>query len=216
MARCGLDLVSPTKRELLMGIKRRGRALAEELAAETFLSGGAARQHLRTMEMQGYLAHDVDRTGTGRPRHIFRLTALGESLFPNASSDFLRALLTSIEESSADVRAGVLAGAVEVGKRSLPRVPADASTQVKVQALGGTLDRIGFLPEIEELPGGRMRLILGHCPASELAPDHPILCEIEQAVVRQALAPAEVKVVEQRTRGGETCRYEITSPESSA
>lgn len=213
MARCGLDLLNPTKRALLVGVMRRGRAVADDLAAEAFISPGAARHHLHGLESQGYLEHESDRLAgprEGRPAHLYRLTPLGKSLFPNGSNRFLSLLLHSIETSESEERARLLDTVTAAVMRMLPPVPDDATLAERVRALGRGFDTVGGMTDVEDTFNGRVRLILGHCPASEVSTRHPVTCDLELAIVRQAVAPAEVRVLERRVCGEGMCRYEFT------
>jgi DeoR family suf operon transcriptional repressor len=217
MANSSLDLLSYTKRLLLVGVKRRGAALAEELAGDAFLSAGAARQHLRALELQGYLTHNVDRTGTGRPRYLFSLTPMGDSLFPQASGDLAGLLVTTLEEEPPGVREEFLARAMKIAFRPLPANFADAPREEKLQTLVTVLDRMGYLPETEQTADGQVRLTLGHCPLMDLAAAHPLVCDFEQSFIAQFIAPDELRVLEWRREGGTLCRYAISpaSPDSA-
>jgi predicted ArsR family transcriptional regulator len=88
-----LDLLDPTRRAILVALKRLHSATAEEVAAHCFLSVGAARQHLQTLEAQGLIDHEPERRGPGRPRHRYLLTPRGEALFPKLHHEALAYLL---------------------------------------------------------------------------------------------------------------------------
>ena len=198
-----------------MAIMRRGGAVAEDLAAETFISAGAARHHLRSLEAEGHLSHDVERPCAGRPAHIYRLTPQGKSLFPNSSNNLVYVLLQTLENGDPGVRARLLESTTEAVLQLLPQMRDDASLVDKVQVLGRGLDTVGAMTETEETPNGRVRFKLGNCPGVGAAAEHPFACDMELQIIERFVAPAEVRILERRSCGEGTCRYEITPPPSA-
>ena len=198
-----------------MAIMRRGGGVAEELAAETFISAGAARHHLRGLEAEGHLSHDVDRPGAGRPAHVYRLTEQGKSLFPNSSNSLVEVLLQSIEFGDPLVRASLLQSTTAAVMQILPSAREDASLVEKVELMGRGFDTVGAMTETEEAPNGRVRFMLSNCPGVGAAAEHPFACDMELMIIQRVVAPADVRILERRCGGEGVCRYEITPPASS-
>jgi len=100
-SRTPLDLLPNTRRLLLLGIKERGEATADELSRASFLSIAAVRMHLYALETEGFVTHSRRRDGPGRPTHVFCLTPIGEELFPQGYAIMAMALLDAVEAAGA-------------------------------------------------------------------------------------------------------------------
>ena len=62
-----------TRRALLIALRKRGEARAEELAEQLDITVSAVRQHLQGLAAADLVAHREERAGPGRPRHVYRL-----------------------------------------------------------------------------------------------------------------------------------------------
>jgi DeoR family suf operon transcriptional repressor len=192
---------------LLLGIKRRGSSSAEELAGGAYLSAGAARQHLTALEMQGFVEHVDLRSGPGRPRHVFRLTQMGEELFPQAYMGVANQLMNALVHEDEGVRNRVLANTVgipfRVGNGS-------ESARERLPMAVESLSDYGYFPEVTGSDGKGAQLTFSHCPLLELARAHPEICAIEQKALAEALSPARTEREEWRLSGATHCRYKIS------
>src|SRR3954462_13669456 len=77
-----LDAQAGSRRGILMVLKKRGRARAEELAEELGITASAVRQHLTGLLGDGLVAFEEVRSGPGRPKHVYRLTPAAGTLVP--------------------------------------------------------------------------------------------------------------------------------------
>ena len=86
------------RRELLVTLKRLGRARADELAAQLEVTVSAVRQVLGALEAEGLVTHTEERIERGRPKHFFALTDAGDSLFPRRYGDLTNEVLGYISD----------------------------------------------------------------------------------------------------------------------
>ncbi|GIW18600.1 helix-turn-helix domain-containing protein [Tepidiforma sp.] len=201
-----LDLLDPTRRALLVALRRLGGATAEEAAAHCFLSVGAARQHLQSLEAQGLVAHAPLRHGPGRPRHRYLLTAAGEALFPKLDHEALDTLLEAIEQEAPDVRERLLRRLVE-GTISRYRPAFEAHGRGSpLRGAVAVFEEAGYLPEVRETPAG-IAITLHHCPIADAARRRGLLCEAEARCLAAAFDGLRVARGTFRPGGDATCTY---------
>ena len=72
---------SATQRRVLIALKRRGEATADELASALEISSSAVRQHLSALRSAGFIAARQERGQPGRPADKYHATPLTEPLF---------------------------------------------------------------------------------------------------------------------------------------
>src|SRR5207244_5767739 len=86
------------RRELLMTLKRLGEARADELASALDVSVSAVRQVLGALEGEGLVTHAELRVERGRPKHVYRLSDAGDSLFPRRYGDLTNEVLAYVAD----------------------------------------------------------------------------------------------------------------------
>src|SRR4030088_494126 len=84
---------SSTRRAILLTIKRRGEARAEDLATALGITPSAVRQHLSGLVGEGLVSVREQRGGTGRPKYFYSTTGAAEELFPKTYGDLTNELL---------------------------------------------------------------------------------------------------------------------------
>jgi len=93
-----LASLSATRRDLLVALKKRGEASAVDLAAVLGITVSAVRQHVAGLAAAGFVVYRPVKAGPGRPRHLYRLSAGAEGLFPKYYSEFTNELLSYVED----------------------------------------------------------------------------------------------------------------------
>lgn len=201
-----LDLLPSTRRLLLLGIKERGEATAEQLARASYLSIAAVRMHLYSLESDGFVKHTRRRHGPGRPTHLFHLTPTGEELFPQGYAAIALALLAAID-SHPECK-GQVFEALEQAQQSQVLAGVSAVTfEGRIERLAGLQERQGFFPLWEVTSESDWKVTLRHCPFIRVAMEHPEFCEIERRVIGIAVAQGTVQTVGSRVGGAPTCAF---------
>ncbi len=213
-----IDLLGETRAQIV-GLLHDRAATVAELASATQLTEVAIRRQLRELVADQLVTGRTMRaSGPGRPAVRYSLTARGERLFPDRSSDLADDVLTFLydERGKAEMiaflrwrlkrqqahYAGALDGIEELDER--------------VERLAELLSQDGFLAEADVDADG-VALTQTHCAIKEAAAAHPQLCAFEAALFREVLG-ANVTRRQTIASGAPACvchvqpRHEITRP----
>lgn len=205
-----LSELPPTRRALLIALRKRGEARAEELAAELDVTVSAVRQHLQGLAAADLVEHREERPGPGRPRHVYRLGAAAEALFPRAYGELTVELLDYVGDEDPQMVARAFerrrAARVERVQSRLEGLAFDA----RVAEVARVLDEDGYLAEVEPLPDGAGWRILEHnCAILAVAQRYGHACSAEIAFLREVLPDADVTRVSHILTGAHACAYEV-------
>jgi len=199
----------PARRAILVALRKRGEARADDLAQALGITASAARQHLAPLSAAGLLEHRDVRAGPGRPRRVYRLSSAADALFPKA----YRELTTDLLDHVGAEDPGLLERAFEARRRT--RV-AQAAARLRgrsfagrVQELARILDESGYLAEATPLPGGGYRLAEHNCAILAVARRHEHACTSELGFLQEVLPDADVRRVAHIVSGSTACVYEI-------
>ncbi len=199
-----------TRRELLVVLRKRGEARAEELASALGVTVGAVRQHLQGLAAADLVEHREERPGPGRPRHVYRLAPAAEALFPRAYGELTVELLDYIDDEDPQMVARAFErrrrARVERVRERLDGLDFDA----RVAEVARVLDEDGYLAEVEPLPDGEGWEIREHnCAILAVARRYGHACGAEIAFLREVLPDADVTRVSHILTGAHACGYEV-------
>jgi DeoR family transcriptional regulator, suf operon transcriptional repressor len=199
-----------TRRALLIALRKRGEARAEELAAELDVTVSAVRQHLRSLAAADLVAHREERPGPGRPRHVYRLGTAAEALFPRAYGELTVELLDYIGDEDPTVVQRAFErrrrARVERTRERLAGLDFDA----RVAEVAHVLDEDGYLADVEPLPdGGGWRIREHNCAILAVAERYGHACGAEIAFLREVLPEADVTRTSHILTGAPACSYEV-------
>ena len=197
-----------TRRAIVMSLKRRGEATIDELAGELGVTTSAVRQHLQALD--GLVAYREERTGPGRPRHWYCLTAAAETLFPKRYGELTNQLLGFV----ADADAGLVDRAFEGRRRSrteraLVRLGGQPFDD-RVRELATILDEDGYLADCERRPDGTWIVTEHNCAVIDVARIYGQACTSELAFLKDALPDADVERIAHMIAGAHVCAYRIS------
>jgi DeoR family transcriptional regulator, suf operon transcriptional repressor len=200
----------PTRRALLVALRKRGEARAEELASELGITVGAVRQHLQGLAAADLVGHREERPGPGRPRHVYRLAPAAEALFPRAYGELTVELLDYIGDEDPEVVARAFErrrrARVERTRERLAGLDFDA----RVAEVVRVLDEDGYLADVEPLPEpGGWRIREHNCAILAIAQRYGHACGSEIAFLREVLPDADVTRVSHILTGAHACTYEV-------
>jgi predicted ArsR family transcriptional regulator len=176
-------LVDPVRRALFDHVRRQGRAVGREEAADAVgVSRHLAAFHLDKLVEAGLLAARYEAPsdrprGRGRTPKVYEAIDVIDLTLPPRRYELLASVLAAVVASSPDdLHGATLAEARERGVafgRSLSALPV-------IEAL----DRLGFEP----VPTGDGRIVLDNCPFHDIAAAHPeLVCGLNLAFVRGLL-----------------------------
>lgn len=199
-----------TRRALLIALRKRGEARAEELAEQLGVTVSAVRQHLQGLTAADLVAHREERAGPGRPRHVYRLAATAEALFPRSYGELTVELLDYIGDEDPDL----VARAFERRRRArVERTQvrlAGLDFDARVAEIARVLDEDGYLADHEPLPDGAgWRIVEHNCAILAVAQRYGHACGAEIAFLREVLPDADVTRVSHILTGAHACAYEV-------
>ncbi|MBA4181411.1 MAG: hypothetical protein C0506_12540 [Anaerolinea sp.] len=201
------ELLSPVRQQLVLTLKKRGHGDMETLAAELFLSPGAVRQNLSALSVQGLVRYTVERSGPGRPRHVYQLTSSGQRIFPDFYDEIADALLTAIEGEGPETARRLFDRVAEVMFSRLVRRLEGRRPGQRIDEVVKLLDEYGYLPEPRQLDALTIEVTAHHCPLFALARRHPATCESELRCLQLAAGLATVARTEHRIAGDARCTF---------
>jgi DeoR family suf operon transcriptional repressor len=167
------------------------------------------RQHLRVLDADGLITFREQRGSAGRPRHLYRLTARAESMFPRRYGDLVNDLLSVASE---DDPAFVERMFSRRGARRLDaaRVRLSGSLEDRVRALAALLDDDGYLAEVEPLADAKgWRIVERNCAIFDIALRYGHACSSELDFLRAALPDADITRVRHLVEGSTYCAYDV-------
>lgn len=208
-ASAALDSLPTSRRELLEAIKRSGEADIDFLAKRLGITISGARQHLTALERDGLVAHRQERTGPGRPRHLFSLTAAADALFPRNYVDLTNELLEYVQEADPALLAEIFE---KRGRRRLERAQARLAGlpfPEQVAEVARILDEDGYLADFVANDDGSYLLREHNCAVLGVALRYGHACSSELEFLQDALPTAVVTRVAHRVAGGHICAYEV-------
>ena len=201
---------SPTRREVMLFLKKRGPVDVAAMAAELGLTGMAVRRHLDALKASGVVETTIERRPVGRPRHLWRLSPAGDELFPRRYDTVALQVLEDLEEIGGreavhavfERRADRLVG--EYKSDMAPEMPAAIADLARLR------DDAGYLCDWREDGEGGYWLVENNCAVHKIAERYPKVCALELTLFKEALGDGVmVERVTHIASGDTTCTYKI-------
>jgi DeoR family transcriptional regulator, suf operon transcriptional repressor len=198
-----------TKRALLNTLKKRGELTAEQLAAGLEMTVSGVRQHLAGLERDGLVSYTEQRTGPGRPLHVYSLTPAADALYPRAYAELTNELLAYVEDSDPALIDAIFTKRrqrrINGGKARMKGMSFDD----KVGELAAILDEDGYLADWERTEDGYL-VTERNCAIFGVAMRYGQACGSELDFIRKVLPEANVERVSHMIAGAHNCSYRIT------
>lgn len=186
-----VDQLPDSRRAILTTLKQRGPATIAQLADELALTGEAVRQQLLQLHRDGWVEARIERSDersrTGRPATIYRLSEAGDHLFPKQYDGLTVAMLDAVSE--------------EIGGDALTRV-LSRMTDERVAAVGNSMRGLTLAQKVMALKswylnddpymdiesnGGAYLLKERNCPFLNTAMRRPVLCAVSVNALTRVL-----------------------------
>lgn len=210
-----LSGLPPTRRDLIELIKRNGEIDAEALASRLGITLSGTRQHLAALTADGLITHRRERTGPGRPKHLFTLTPAGDALFPRSYVELANELLAYVEDEDPALLARIF------DKRAQRRLDRARQRAVgltfaeTVRLVAQILDEDGYLADFAERPDGAFVITEHNCAVLAIARNYQHACSSELALLQALLPAARVTRIAHRLNGGHVCAY-LVEPQAAS
>jgi len=205
-----LDSLPVSRRHILEHVKRRGEVVTDDVAGVLGITLSGARQHLTALERDGLLSHRLVRTGPGRPKHVYALTAAGDALFPRNYIELTNELLDYVEDEDPELLGRIFERRADRRlERARVRV-AGLSFAEKVAQVAQILDEDGYLADFTRRDDGSFLITEHNCAVLGVALKHRHACSSELEFLQETLSEAVVTRVAHRIAGGHVCSYLVT------
>ena len=194
--------------QVLSILQRQGSVTIKELEASLGVTATAVRQQIASLFADGYIQQEVERSGRGRPKHVYSLTPKGRSLFPHHYDEFTNSLLREILISEGPDKVQELLG--RMGQRMAAQYEgqlAGLSSPERATKLTELLNAKGIMAELTFEPDG----IVFHeytCPYYELARENRAICDMEEDMIAHAVKQP-VALVSCTLDGHHGCQFKI-------
>jgi len=207
---------SPTW-QILEYMQRKGSATIKELEELLNVTTTAVRQHLNTLQAEGYIERRrVLDAGVGRPHHAYFLTEKVREVFACNCDDLALTLLEEVFALEGKERTAMLLARVggKLANRYAQSVRATA-LQARVQELAGALYDKGVLTDVMASDSDTIILKTYNCPYHELAQEHREICDMDEDMMRKVLG-SEVNLSSCMMDGHAGCSFVVTTRPTSA
>jgi DeoR family suf operon transcriptional repressor len=194
---------------LLLELKRSGSLGAKDLAGRLRLSLNAVRHHLKELEVEGVVGYDRVARGVGAPTYTYRLTALGEALFPRRYEATLTRILEKLAERDGREAAVAMLEEhyAELEARLRPALDAATTPAERVAIVTAALNADGYMAEgtATHCCG---TLIAHNCAIRAVAERFPEICAAEQAFLGRAVG-GRIERTAHMLEGTCACSYKV-------
>lgn len=201
--------LSPAQGNVLLALKRRGEASADDLARELTITPSAVRQHLAGLRAAGFITSRQERGRPGRPVELHHTTDAGDILFARPNDALLMEALEQIEAEEPELIGRIFERRRNRRVDELADLLDGKDLAERVTLLVEVLDQEGYLASSTSDPDGSYRINLHNCAMWTVANRFGEACTTELAWLRDLLPQAQVSRATHRLDGAFSCGYEI-------
>jgi DeoR family suf operon transcriptional repressor len=193
---------------VLIELKRAQRLTAKDLATKLGVSLNAVRHHLKELEAEGLVEYERQHRGVGAPAFAYRLSAVGEALFPRRYEATLTELLDYVVAREGRATAvAVLEARYDALTRRLQQQLAGATPAQRMAVVTQLLSDEGYMAEGTTF-ADTGTLIEHNCAIQAVAQRFPEICAAEARFLAAALG-AEVDRQAHILSGCSACEYRV-------
>ncbi len=192
-------------------MKRNGSVTIKELEDLLGVTTNAVRQHLQSLQADGYVERRQVNIGVGRPHHAYSISAKADDLFACHCDDLALTLLEEVFALEGPERAEMLLD--RVGDRLAKRYTSSVRGEVlqeRVEQLADALHKRGVLTDVDVQDENMIVLHAYNCPYHELAQEHRSICEMDEAVMRKILG-SDVNLSACMMDGHQGCSFVVSN-----
>lgn len=196
--------------KILFLLKSHGPQSAAELGEQLQMTSMGARQHLMTLEADGWVSFNDEARGRGRPVRLWHLTEQAWQHFPDSHSELTLQLIDNIQQLFGEVGMERLIAQRE--QQQLARYQAELTQPAladRLAALTAQRTREGYMADFRQEEDGSWLLWESHCPICAAARACRGFCRSELEMFRRLLAPAGVEREQYLLEGDHRCLYRI-------
>ena len=201
--------------QIIEFLQRRGSATIKDLEDLLGITTTAVRQHLTTLQVEGYIERRAVHAGVGRPHHAYFTTNKVQELFACQCDDLALTLLQEVFVIEGQERATQLLD--RVGTRLARKYSSTVRSSLlreRVSELAGTLNGNGVLSDALVQDDNTLMLRTYNCPFHELAHEHREICEMDTNMMRKVLG-SEVSLSSCMLDGHAGCTFVVSQRDAN-
>lgn len=211
-----------TKQDILDLLLKQGQANVQDLADQLSISVQATRRHVKDLEDEGLIEHQVIQAGMGRPNFLYQLTREGRDRLPGRYEDFALSLLNTLTETVGRDQVGtILRKQWEQKALDYQKQVGNGPLEERVAHLVELRKTEGYMAEYHPVSDGlnssdRPKFIITeyHCAISHIAESFPSVCGHELEMFEVALKDCKVERTHWLVNGEHRCGY-LIQPKSA-
>ncbi|HCU58065.1 MAG TPA: hypothetical protein DF984_07595 [Anaerolineaceae bacterium] len=179
-----------------------------DLAEAVGINGISVRHHLTSLEADDLVTSTEKRHGVGRPHLVYAITDKGLEQFPTSYLRLSRKLLEQLKQhmTSGEIEGIFKNIGVEIAQSYSEEIK-NKSLDERMILLKPVLMREGFIIDIKK-NGQTYSLSSLSCPYYRIAPDHPEICAMDNALI-QTFLNVPVIVEACLFKNADRCIYQI-------
>ncbi len=195
--------------QIIEYLQRNGSATIKELEDLLNVTTTAVRQHLTTLQADGYIERRVVHAGVGRPHHAYFTTPRVQELFACHCDDLALTLLEELFQLEGQERTAQLLD--RVGTRLAGKYASTVRSTLlhdRVDELARALNGNGILSDAIIGDGDVIALRTYNCPFHELAQEHREICEMDRSMMEKVLG-TDVSLSQCMLEGHAGCTFVV-------
>ena len=194
---------------MLVELKKAQPLTAQDLAERFGVTPNAIRRHLKELEAEDLVSHAREQRGHGAPTFAYRLSPVGEAVFPKRYEAALTALLQHLEAMGGreEVRRFFTQRFRLQADQLKTRLDQAETQEARVAVVADFLSAEGFMADWSQ-GNGQLTIAEHNCAMHAVAEQFPEVCESELVFLREVLGP-QVERTMHIVAGCNACEYAV-------
>ncbi len=208
-----LKILGLRQQELLsLLLKNKNGLTVDELSKRLEIARNAVRQHLASLENDGFVTQGISRPSGGRPEQLYILSDAGKELFPRHYSWFAQLIVESITQESGEdgLRERMRVMGTAVAQQLKRQYPDLGTQQQKIEKLAEVMEELGYDTKSTSTLAGIPIIEADNCIFHNLAIKNPAVCQFDLALMA-SFTDSHIDHQECMANKGNVCRFKFKS-----
>lgn len=209
------SLYQSSKETILQFLLKENKATVSDIASALQISVQATRKHLKDLEQQELITHEIIPIKSGRPQYLYRLSDKGKEQFPQNYGDFAVSFLDTLTETVGEQQVAQVLAKQWQKKASLYReYLTSENLWERVNKLAEMRKKEGYMAELYCLNNNDQNspqffLSENNCAISDVAESYPQVCSHELEMFASLFPDCKVERTNWINSGEHHCGYLI-------
>ena len=195
---------------------KHGTATAGAMADYLEVTPQAIRRHLKTLEGNELIEHQISQEGIGRPNHVYQLSRKGREHFPDQYDQFALSLLNTVADTmGAEQVSKLLKHQWQSKAKEYREKLGEAPLQERMKRLVKLRQAEGYMAEChpaeDSVEQPAFVITEYNCAIAHIAESYPTVCGHELAMFAVALPDCSVERTHWLVNGEHQCGYLVTT-----